>query len=127
MIVEQILKPGKVPMPLEKIALLEGNNLITHEPNINDKAEPAKYTLETVSQITPQLHGNQTPDNIITQESNLTDECTDKEHPPQRQESLLSNDIESQNSDQNEIMIMETIPQQKRHWPAKRNTDFLWN
>jgi len=73
------------------------------------------------------LHGNLTPDNIAIQEPNLTDECTDKEYPPQHQEPLPGNDIESENSDQNEMMIMETIAQQKRHCPAKRNTDFLWN
>jgi hypothetical protein len=66
-------------------------------------------------------------DNITIQEPNLTEKCTDKEYLPQHQESLLGNDIESQISDQNEMMIMETIPQQKRHCPAKRNTDFLWN
>ena len=127
MIVKQIFKPGKVPTSLEKAALLEENNLTTLEPNIDDKAESTKPILNTVNQVTLQLHGNLIPDNIVIQEPNLTDECIDKEYPPQHQEPLLGNDIESQNSNQNEMMIMESIAQQKRHCPAKRNTDFLWN
>lgn len=97
MIVKQIFKPGKVPTSLEKAALLEENNLTTLEPNIDDKAESTKPILNTVNQVTLQLHGNLIPDNIVIQEPNLTDECIDKEYPPQHQEPLLGNDIESQN------------------------------
>jgi hypothetical protein len=98
-ILEQIFKPGKVSTSIQKVALLEENNPTTLEPNIDDKAESAKSTLNTVSQVTLQLHGNLMPDNIVIQEPNLTDEFTDKEYPPQHQEPLLGNDIESQNSD----------------------------
>jgi hypothetical protein len=122
--VEQIFKLEKAPTSVEKVALLEGNNP-TPEPNIDDKAESTKSTPDTVSQVALQLHGNLMPDNIAIQEPNLTDECADKEYPPQHQEPLLRNDIESQNSVQNEMMRMKTITQQKRHCPAKRNTDFF--
>jgi len=55
----------------------------------------------------------------------IREEINDKEDLPHYQKSLLG--IESLKLNQNELMTTESITQKKRHCPAKKSMDFLWN
>jgi len=65
--------------------------------------------------------------NTSIQEPILIEDCIDTENSSQIQDPLLRNNEDSQDQNPNIKGKVENIVQQKRHCPAKRNNDFLWN